>query len=69
MRRKEFMPPWGKGRRFSVEEKLRILEEARQPKSTVPEVLRHYGLEGTTLGGDAGGAGGERREDRHRDRE
>ena len=29
-----------KGRRFSVEEKLRILEEARQPKTTVAEVLQ-----------------------------
>lgn len=35
-------------RRFTVEEKLRILEEARQPKTTVAEVLRRYGLDAAT---------------------
>jgi transposase len=36
-------------RRFTVEEKLRILEEARQPKTTVAEVLRRHGLDATTF--------------------
>ena len=38
-----------KGQRFSVEEKLRILEEARQPKTTVAEVCRRHGIHGTTF--------------------
>lgn len=38
-----------KGQRFSVEEKLRILEEARQPKTTVAEVCRRHGIDGTTF--------------------
>lgn len=37
------------GRRFTAEEKLRILEEARQPGTTVAEVLRRYQLDGTTF--------------------
>ena len=39
----------GKGkarRRMSAEEKLRILEEARAPNTTVAEVLRRHQLEG-----------------------
>ena len=32
-----------KKRQFSVEEKLRVLEEARAPGATVAEVLRRYG--------------------------
>lgn len=38
-----------KGRRFTVEEKLRILEEARQPRTTVAEVCRRHGIDGTTF--------------------
>ncbi len=38
-----------KGRRFSVDEKLRILEEARSPNTTVAEVLRRYQLDGATF--------------------
>lgn len=38
-----------KGRRFTVEEKLRILEEARQPETTVAEVCRRHGIDGTTF--------------------
>ena len=37
-----------KPRRFSVEEKLRILEEAREPGTTVAEVLRRHQVDGTT---------------------
>jgi transposase len=37
------------GRRFTVEDKLKILEEARQPKTTVAEVLRRHGLDATTF--------------------
>lgn len=36
-------------RQFTVEEKLRILEEARQPGTTVAEVLRRYQVDGTTF--------------------
>lgn len=36
-------------RRFTVEEKLKILEEARQPQTTVAEVLRRYGLDAQTF--------------------
>jgi transposase len=36
-------------RRFTVEEKLRILEEARQPATTVAEVLRRHGLDAATF--------------------
>jgi transposase len=35
-------------RRFTAEEKLRILEEARQPHTMVAEVLRRHGLDATT---------------------
>lgn len=38
-----------KGRRFSVDEKLRILEEARAPNTTVAEVLRRYQVDGATF--------------------
>jgi len=38
-----------RGRQFSADEKLKILEEARQPNTTVAEVLRRYQLEGTTF--------------------
>ncbi|MFO7893707.1 MAG: transposase [Longimicrobiales bacterium] len=31
-----------KARKFTVEDKLRILEEARQPNTTVAEVLRRH---------------------------
>lgn len=31
-----------KGRQFSIEQKLKILEEARQPNTTVAEVLRRH---------------------------
>jgi transposase-like protein len=36
-------------RRFTAEEKLRILEESRQPKTTVAEVLRRHGLDAATF--------------------
>ncbi len=36
-------------RRFTVEEKLKILEEARQPNTTVAEVLRRHGLDAATF--------------------
>ena len=36
-------------RRLSAAEKLKILEEARQPKTTVAEVLRRYQLDATTF--------------------
>jgi len=36
-------------RRFTVEEKLKILEEARQPTTTVAEVLRRHGLDAATF--------------------
>ena len=38
-----------RGRQFSAEEKLKILEEARQPKTTVAEVLRRHQLDGATF--------------------
>ena len=38
-----------KGRRFSVDEKLRIIEEASSPNTTVAEVLRRYQLDGATF--------------------
>ncbi|TVP59826.1 MAG: hypothetical protein EA351_01245 [Gemmatimonadales bacterium] len=37
-----------KPRRFTVEQKLRILEEARDPGTTVAEVLRRHQVDGTT---------------------
>ena len=39
----------GKGRRWSAEAKLKILEEARQPNTTVAEVLRRHQLDATTF--------------------
>lgn len=36
-------------RRFTVAEKLEILEEARAPGATVAEVLRRHGVDGTTF--------------------
>ena len=38
-----------RGRQFSAEEKLKILEEARQPNTTVAEVFRRYQVEGATF--------------------
>jgi len=38
-----------KGRQFTVEQKLKILEEARQPETTVAEVCRRHGIDGTTF--------------------
>ena len=35
-------------RRLSADEKLKILEEARQPNTTVAEVLRRHQLDATT---------------------
>lgn len=40
---------WKAARRFTAEEMLRILEEARQPQTTVAEVLRRHGLDATTF--------------------
>lgn len=37
-----------KRRKYGAEEKLRILEEARAPKTTVAEVLRRYQLDPAT---------------------
>ena len=37
-------------RQFTAEQKLRILEEARQPNTTVAEVLRRHGVDAATLG-------------------
>ena len=36
-------------RQLSAEDKLKILEEARQPKTTVAEVLRRHQLDATTF--------------------
>ena len=38
-----------KQRKYTVEEKLRILEEARQPNTTVAEVLRRHQVDGATF--------------------
>lgn len=38
-----------KRRSFTVEDKLRILEEARQPDTAVAEVLRRHQLDPTTF--------------------
>ena len=38
-----------KRRRYTVVEKLEILEEARAPGATVAEVLRRHGVDGTTF--------------------
>ena len=44
------MPEKGpKGRRFSGEEKLAIIEEARQPNTTVAEVLRRHQVDGAAF--------------------
>lgn len=42
-------PKNGKGRRWSAEEKVKVIEEARQPNTTVAEVLRRHQLDGTTF--------------------
>lgn len=38
-----------KGRQFTAEQKLKILEEARQPGTTVAEVLRRHKVDATTF--------------------
>ena len=38
-----------KGRQFSTDQKLKILEEARQPNTTVAEVLRRYQVDAPTF--------------------
>jgi transposase-like protein len=38
-----------KGRQHTADEKLKILEEARQPGTTVAEVLRRHQLDATTF--------------------
>jgi transposase-like protein len=38
-----------KGRQHTVDQKVRILEEARQPGTTVAEVLRRHQLDATTF--------------------
>lgn len=38
-----------KRRQFTVEQKLKILEEARQPETTVAEVCRRHGIDGSTF--------------------
>jgi transposase-like protein len=38
-----------KGRAYTTDQKLRILEEARQPGTTVAEVLRRHQLDPTTF--------------------
>lgn len=38
-----------RGRRWTVDEKLKVLEEARAPNTTVAEVLRRYQLDATTF--------------------
>jgi transposase-like protein len=44
------MPEKGaKGRRFTGEQKLAIIEEARQPNTTVAEVLRRHQVDGTAF--------------------
>ena len=37
------------GHRFTADEKVKVLEEARQPGTTVAEVLRRYQIDGTTF--------------------
>ena len=39
----------GKPRHFSADEKLKVLEEARAPGTTMAEVLRRYQLKGATF--------------------
>lgn len=44
------MPEKGaKGRRFTGEEKLAIIDEARQPNTTVAEVLRRHQVDGAAF--------------------
>jgi transposase-like protein len=38
-----------KKRRYTVEQKLEMLEEARAPGATVAEVCRRHGIDGTTF--------------------
>lgn len=38
-----------KGRQFTTDQKLKILEEARQPNTTVAEVLRRHQVDGPTF--------------------
>lgn len=38
-----------KGAKYTVEDKLRVLEEARQPGTTVAEVLRRHRIDGATF--------------------
>lgn len=38
-----------KGRQFTVEETLKILEEARQPETTVAAVCRRHGITASTF--------------------
>jgi transposase len=38
-----------KGRQHTADEKLKVLEEARQPGTTVAEVLRRHQLDATTF--------------------
>ena len=42
-------PKGPKGRRFSADEKLAIIEEARQPNTTVAEVLRRHRVDGAAF--------------------
>lgn len=41
--------PRKKKRRFTPDEKLQVLEEARQPNTTVAEVLRRHQVDPTTF--------------------
>lgn len=67
----------GRSRQFSVEDKLRILEEAREPNTTVAEVLRRHQLDATTFyrwerqakAGIRAALEGRPREDKAQDRE
>ena len=66
-----------KGRVFTVEEKVSILEEARQPNTTVAEVLRRHQVEPATFyrweraakAGAREALNGRRRKGRAKDRE
>ncbi len=70
-------PMGGQRRRFTVEQKQRVLEEARQPNTTVAEVCRRHGIDGTTYynwekrarEGMAEGLNGQRRDRGANDRE
>jgi transposase len=39
----------GKGRKFTPDDKLKVIEEARQPGNTVAEVLRRHQLDANTF--------------------